>query len=138
MRQVLSRQVVCFVFAATALYAATPSGAAAQSIVDWSKPQTGKSRFVLNPDLTPADLGAGEEKKPAPVAVVARAPACGDGCKMEQPDAPRETRRGYSNFPHYYGSDERTRALIVVNAKAMHDATQQVESRKRSFRFRRR
>jgi hypothetical protein len=134
----------CAAFAlllATGFAGAPLSGAHAQGIVDLSKPQTGKSRFVLNSDMTPADLGARQAAKPAPVAVVSRAPACGEGCKMEQPDVPRETRnprRGYAYVPGFHGSDERTRAFIVVNAKSIHDATQKAEQHKRTYRFRRR
>lgn len=48
---------------AIALAAAIPAHGHAQSVIDLSKPQTGKSRFVLNADLTPADLGVVEENE---------------------------------------------------------------------------
>jgi hypothetical protein len=120
-----------------AILAATSSGASAQSIVDLSKPQIGKSRFVLNPDFTPATLGGMPEQKPKPAEAAARVPACGEGCKMEQPVVPPEQHAGYS-------SDERGRyrssAVPVFSAVAAAKAAKQVEDvkarQKSTFRFR--
>ena len=120
-----------------AIVAATSSGASAQSIVDLSKPQTGKSRFVLNPDLTPATLGGLPEQKPKPVQAAARTPACGEGCKMEQPVLPPEQRAAYISDErgHY-----RPSAAPVFAVAAATKAAKQVEDvkaqQKKTFRFR--
>jgi hypothetical protein len=94
-----------------AIVGLAPVASAQSALVDLSKPQPGKSRFVLNTDLTPADLGAVGEPKAAPAAL-SRVPACGEGCKMEQPvqaraDQPAEPAEDRS------GSN-RSRTVAVV------------------------
>jgi hypothetical protein len=108
MRRILGSLIVT-----AALAAAAPSGASAQSIVDLSKPQPGKSRFVLNPDLTPADLGAAEAAKPTPAAALSRVPACGESCKMEPPV---QARAADSRAPDEARSGNRGRVIVAVGA----------------------
>jgi hypothetical protein len=109
MRHILGSCVV------VAFLAAAPAGASAQTIVDLSKPQTGKSRFVLKPDMTPADLGRVEEEKAVPVAALSRVPACGEGCKMEQPELPREQQYGYRDDPNTQRTRSGTRVIFITN-----------------------
>jgi hypothetical protein len=141
----LARESVmrCTAFAllvATGLAGTPQSGAQAQGIVDLSKPQTGKSRFVLNPDMTPADLGAREPQQPAPVAAVARAPACGEGCKMEQPDVVREKRYGYRDEPASSRTRNGTRVILIgnFNGSQPQQAAKPAPAPRKTFRFRRR
>jgi hypothetical protein len=132
MRYLLSASCVI----ATIVCSATASSAQS-AIVDLSEPQTGKSQFVLNADLTPADLGAAPEApKPVPVAAVSRVPACGEGCKLEQPDVPKESGWGGSLvMPGYSPLDqERARAYVTKNALKIHNAT---KDERRKFRRRR-
>lgn len=117
------------------------SSASAQSIVDLSQPQTGKSRFVLNADMTPADLGAASE--PArPVAVAPRVPACGEGCKLEQPVMPREKAYGYRDEPGSSGSRSGTgpRVIVVnnVNGNRAQQPAKPAPAQRSGFRMRRR
>lgn len=123
----------------TAVCAAAASGASAQSIVDLSKPQTGKARFVHNADLTPADLGRAEERK-APALAASRVPACGEGCKMEQPELPREARSySYGREPGQYRSGGGTRVIFVGNFGAGgRKAAQPAAAPHKPLRFRRR
>ena len=104
------------------IVAVAPSGAGAQSaIVDLSKPQAGKSRFVLNADMTPAALGnAAEAKKPVPVAAAARVPACGEGCKMEQPELPREQSYSYRDDSGSHRTRNGTRVIFINNVNGSH------------------
>lgn len=134
------RHVVGSLIVAAALAATVPSSATAQSIVDLSKPPTGKSRFVLNSDMTPADLGMREPVKPAPVAVVSRVPACGEGCKMEQPDLPREQRYGYRSEPGAYRARNGTRVILVGNLSRNQpqQTAKPAPAPRKTFRFRRR
>lgn len=132
------RSLVTCVFVAVVGLA---SSASAQSIVDFSQPQTGKSRFVLNADMTPADLGAASE--PAkPVAVVPRVPACGEGCKLEQPVMPRDKAYGYRDEPGSSGSRGGTgpRAIVVNNVNRNHtqQAAKPAVVQRSGFRMRRR
>lgn len=60
------------------------SSASAQSIVDLSQPQTGKSRFVLNADMTPANLGAAADDEAKPAASASRVLGCREGCRSDQ------------------------------------------------------
>jgi hypothetical protein len=130
MRHVLS--VSCLV-AAIAGFA--PDASAQSAVVDLSEPQTGKSRFVLNADMTPADLGgAAQAEKPMPVAAVSRVPACGEGCKLEQPTMPREKAYGYRDEAGSSGT--RTRVIVVNNMNA--NQAQQAAKPRKTFRFRRR
>jgi hypothetical protein len=142
--------------------ALAPSDALAQSaIVDLSKLQPGTSRFVLNADMTPAALGVvAEPQKPTPAAVVSRVPACGEGCKLEQPrqartnrpSEPEEIRSGSNRGGTVAvvgapGSDTRKMQAnkdrpVAVSAHTRKDGTQ-VSAHTRSapssgFRFRRR
>ena len=122
-------------------FATAPTGASAQSaLVDLSKPQSGKSRFVLNADLTPANLGAAEEEKPQPAAAAARVPACGEGCTMEQPDMPREARSGYRRDPYSYRTRNGTRVILVgsFGSKQAQQTAKPAPAPRRTFRFRRR
>lgn len=122
-------------------FANAPTGADAQSaLVDLSKPQAGKSRFVLNTDLTPASLGATEEEKPQPAAAASRVPACGEGCMMEQPDVPRETRYGYGRDPYSYQTRSRTRVILVgrFGSNQPPQTAKPAPAPRRTFRFRRR
>ncbi|MGD9920956.1 MAG: hypothetical protein AB7V13_05860 [Pseudorhodoplanes sp.] len=131
------RAAVLSIGISLAFAATVPSIAAAQGIVDLSKPQTGKSRFVLNADMTPADLGRAKDEKTDPVvATVSRVPACGQGCRMEQPDVPKESRGGgFIALPGYSPFDqERTRAYIADNALKIHNAS---KNERRKFRRRR-
>ena len=134
------RHVVCSLIVAAAFAGTVPSGASAQSIVDLSKPQTGKSRFVLNSDMTPADLGAGEPEKPAPVAAVSRAPACGEGCKLEQSELPREQRYGYRSEPGSYRTRSGTHVILIgnLNGNQPQQTAKPAPAPRKTFRFRRR
>lgn len=132
------RSLVSCVFVAVVGLA---SSASAQSIVDFSQPQTGKSRFVLNADMTPADLGAASE--PAkPVAVVPRVPACGEGCKLEQPVMPRDKAHGYRDESGSSGSRSGTgpRVIVVNNVNRNHtqQAAKPTAVQRSGFRMRRR
>lgn len=94
------------------------SVASAQSgLVDLSQPQPGKSRFVLNADLTPADLGAVEQPKAVPAVALSRVPACGEGCRIEQPVSARtdqvRTDRPAEPVEDRSGSN-RSRAVAVI------------------------
>ncbi len=91
-------RVALFLFVAAIIAFSAPSGTVAQSIIDLSKPQTGKSRFVLNSDLTPADLGEVEAETSAN-----REPGVS---RVGSPMAPTADRR------------------IVVNAYTRKDGTQ--------------
>jgi hypothetical protein len=135
------RHVVGSLIAVISLAFAASSGASAQSaLVDLSMPQTGKSRFVLNPDLTPADLGAAEEQKAVPVAAVSRVPACGEGCKMQQPDLPREPSYGYRDESGSSRTRNGTRVIFIsnVNGNQPQQAAKPTASARKTFRFRRR
>jgi hypothetical protein len=117
------------------------SSAFGQSIVDLSQPQKGKSRFVLNADMTPADLGAASE--PAkPVAVVPRVPACGEGCKLEQPVMRRDRVYGYRDEPGSSGSRSGTGPRVIVISNVNGNQTQQAAkpapAQRSGFRMRRR
>lgn len=120
---------------------ALPAGASAQSIVDLSKPQTGKSRFVLNADMTPADLGKGEAPQPMPAAAAApRAPACGEGCKLEQTDAPptaHESRRAFRPVPGLAQSGAAGTYVMAVGGTIARQ-TEESRTRRKTFQFRRR
>jgi hypothetical protein len=121
-------------------FAAAPAAADAQSaLVDLSKPQSGKARFVLNADLTPADLGRSEEKQ-QPALAAARVPACGEGCKMEQPELPREARSySYSREPGQYRSDRGTRVILIGNfGPRGRKAAESAPAPRKTLRFRRR
>lgn len=111
------RRVIGTLLVAASLASAVPSVASAQSIVDLSKLQTGKSRFVLNPDLTPADIGAAETVKPTPVAALSGVPACGEGCKMEQPV---QARAADSREPEEARSGSRGRVVAIVGVGGSH------------------
>lgn len=132
MRHVLSASCIL------AIVAAASSGAAAQSVLDLSKPQTGKSRFVLNSDMTPATLGVPPDAKAKPVQAAARTPACGEGCKMEQPVLPPEQHAAYGSDER--GGRSRSGAVPVFAAVAGAKAVKQVEDvkaqQKKTFRFR--
>jgi hypothetical protein len=134
------RHVAYSLMVAAALAVTVPPGATAQSIVDLSKPQTGKSRFVLNSDMTPADLGMREPDKPAPAAVVSRAPACGEGCKLEQPDLPRTQRYGYRDEPTTPRTRNGTRVILVgnFNGNQPQQTAKPAPAPRKTFRFRRR
>jgi hypothetical protein len=138
MRHVLS--VSCLV----AVIAGFASDASAQSaVVDLSAPQSGKSRFVLNADLTPADLGgAAQAEKPMPVAAVSRVPACGEGCKLDQPAMPREKAYGSRDEAGSSGtrSGTRTRVIVVnnMNGNQAQQAAKPAAPPRKTFRFRRR
>lgn len=123
MRHLLSASCV------VAIIAAWAPDASAQGIVDLTKPQTGKSRFVLNPDLTPADLGATEEEKPVPVAAVSRVPACGEGCKMEQPDLPYGRTYSYRDDSASYRTRSGTRVIFINNNVNGHQPQQAAKGR---------
>ncbi len=114
---------------------------AQSAIVDLSKPQTGKSRFVLNADMTPADLGAASEPA-TPVAVAPRIPACGEGCKLEQPVMPRENAYGYRGEPGSSGSRSGTgpRVIVIsnVNGSQTQQAAKPAPAQRSGFRMRRR
>jgi hypothetical protein len=133
MRHVLSAS--CVIVAIVGLV----SGASAQSIVDLSKPQTGKSRFVLNADMTPADLG-GAAQAVKPVAAVSRVPACGEGCKLEQPMMPREKAYGYRDEPGSSGTRNGPRVIAIsnVNGHQTQQAAKPAAAPRKTFRFRRR
>jgi hypothetical protein len=132
------RRLVPCVFVAVVVLA---SSASAQSIVDLSQPQTGKSRFVFNADMTPADLGAASESS-RPVAVAPRVPACGEGCKLEQPVMPREKAYGYRDEPGSSGSRSGTgpRVIVVnnVNGNQAQQAAKPAPAQRSGFRMRRR
>lgn len=132
------RRLVCRVFVAVV---GLSSAASAQSIVDLSQPQTGKSRFVLNADMTPADIGAASESA-RPVAVAPRVPACGEGCKLEQPVMPREKAYGYRDEPGSSGSRSGTgpRVIVVnnVNGNLAQQAAKPAPAQRSGFRMRRR
>jgi hypothetical protein len=132
------RRLVSCVFVAVVGLA---SAASAQSIVDFSQPQTGKSRFVLNADMTPADLGAASEPA-TPVAVAPRVPACGEGCKLEQPVMPREKAYGYRDEPGASGSRSGTGPRVIVISNANGNQAQQAAkpapAQRSGFRMRRR
>jgi hypothetical protein len=108
------RYVATAVLLAVAILTTAASRASAQSaIVDLSKPEPGTSRFVLNADMTPAALGVvAEPEKPTPVAAVSRVPACGEGCKLEQPVVVRQSAYGRSGEP---GSNRSGTAVIAVS-----------------------
>jgi hypothetical protein len=134
----MRRCVVAFVLAAVG--AGTATGAWAQSIVDLSKPQPGKSRFVLNADMTPADLGVRDEQKVPPAAAASRIPACGEGCTMYQPTSPRAAGSGYSSEAGAYRSGNNARGYFVAagvgNTNAAH--VQAKPEPRKTFRSRRR
>jgi hypothetical protein len=134
------RQAIFSLLVATAFSATTLPGASAQSIVDLSTPQTGKSRYVLNPDLTPADLGSREPRMPAPVAAPARGPACGEGCKLEQPDIPREQRYGERRESNAYSTRSGTRVVLIGSFRGNQSqhAAKPAPAPRKTFRFRRR
>ena len=95
--------------------ALVPAGAAAQSaLVDLSTPQSGKSRFVLKPDMTPADLGRVEEES-LPVAAASRVPGCGEGCRMQQPTVHREPFAGGRDTPTSQRSQSDARVIVIGN-----------------------
>jgi hypothetical protein len=128
-------------FCVVAVAAAIPCGAAAQSIVDLSKPQTGKARFVLNADLTPATLGAPEENRTEEIPAAARVPACGEGCRMQQPDLQKSARAAQDREPGSSRSGNRTRVFILAGGgrdKPAPQASQQKPAPRKTFRFRRR
>lgn len=145
-------------FVVVAIVAGTASGACAQSVVDLSRPPAGKSRFVLNADMTPADLGVPQGAKPLPVAAPSRVPACGEGCTLDPPlqqragaaTQPQEDRSGTSRGRTVavfgvggYGAQNADPAKarpVAVGAHARKDGTQ-VNAHTRSapsFSFRRR
>jgi hypothetical protein len=126
-------------FFVIATVSAMPFQAMAQSaLVDLSKPQAGKSRFVFNPNLTPASLGTGETEEAA--MIDARAPACGVGCKMDQPELPKPVRAAYGREPGSYQSGNRTRVYIVAagGSSSEQKTAQQPAKPRKTFRFRRR
>ena len=110
---------------------------AQSALVDLSKPQTGKSRYVLNSDMSPATLGS-VEAKPEPVEAVERVPACGEGCKMEQPALPPAPRAAFTGEPGYYQSRSSTRAYVVAVGGKVQQQTEESRARRKTFRFRRR
>jgi hypothetical protein len=138
LREAVMRDALSCLFVAVAI--ALPSIASAQNIVDLSKPQTGKSRFVLKSDMTPADLGRVEEEKAVPVAALSRVPACGEGCRMEQPVLPREPYYGYRDDPNAQRTRSGTRVILItnVNRNAAQDVAKPAPAPRRTFRFRRR
>jgi hypothetical protein len=110
-----------FIVVATVGFA---SSASAQTIVDLSQPQTGKSRFVLNADMTPADLGAAAEAA-KPIAVVSRVPACGEGCRLEQPVTRRDSAHGSRDERGSSGARRGTGMRVIVVNNANGNQTQQ-------------
>ena len=124
-----------------AMVGLAPAASAQSAIVDLSKPQTGKSRFVLNADMTPADLGAPVQAA-KPVAVVSHVPACGEGCKLGQPAMPREKTYGYRDEPGSSGTRSSTGARVIVVNNANGNQTQQAAkpaaAPRSGFRMRRR
>jgi hypothetical protein len=95
---------------------------------------------VLNADMTPADIGAAQDQKAMPVAAMSRVPACGEGCKLEQPDRPRETAYGSQDQSSSDRSRNGTRVLFIsnVNGSQPQQAAKPAASPRKSFRFRRR
>ncbi len=82
------RRAFFTILASVMLAGVVPSSSFAQSaIVDLSKPQIGKSEFVLNSDFTAADLGVtrkGDEAK-ATASSSAVSDWCASGCRMLTP-----------------------------------------------------
>ncbi|MGV3634345.1 MAG: hypothetical protein ACO1NY_08325, partial [Pseudorhodoplanes sp.] len=106
------------------------------------QPQTGKSRFVLNADMTPADLGAVAEAA-RPVAAVSRVPACGEGCKLEQPAKQRDNAYGSRSEAGSSGSRSGSsgpRVIVVnnVNGNQTQQAAKPAATPRSSVRMRRR
>ncbi len=94
------------------IVAGTGSGACAQSVVDLSQPPAGKSRFVLNADMTPANLGVPQAATPIRVSAPSRVPACGEGCTLDQP---AQQRAGAPTQPQEDGlGTSRGRSVAVI------------------------
>jgi hypothetical protein len=136
------RHFIMSMAVAGAFAAVVPTVAIAQSaVVDLSKPQTGKARFVLNSDLTPADMGV-IQKGPENPGSNERVPACGVGCKLD-PTPASASRQASEPAPASAQSRNRSRVFVVAGfgGQGAAKTAQPAVARKKSgftFRFRRR
>ena len=135
------RRAFFAILASAMLAGVVPSSSFAQSaILDLSKPQIGKSEFVLNSDFTAADLGVtrkGDEAKEK-ASSSAVSDWCASGCRMLAPQtassAQADQRSAFA--PQTRGGS----SVVVVNAYTRKDGTEVATHTRRSsgFRFGRR
>lgn len=122
------RRALLTVLASVTLAALTPSvGVAQSSIVDLSKPQTGKSEFVLNADFSAANLGAARKDAETPkVPTSATSDWCANGCRMVSPEAAATAQPGQRN------ATTGRSGVVVVSSSTRKDATEAAASKRSS------
>ncbi len=124
------RRAFLAVLASMNMAVLAPSNGSAQSaVVDLSKPQMGKSEFVLNADFTAANLGGVEKdinaKKPPSSPV---SDWCASGCRMA-PTKPEQSNVAASQAAN-------RSSVVVVSANTRKIATEAAASKRSSSRIR--
>ena len=114
-------------------------GFAQSAVIDLSQPPTGKSRYVLNSDFTPADLGIA--RREAKIEAAPSAPACGILCQAAAAPGSQEPEPRKQMPERETAVQPRGRTGVLLVAGMRRDAPQAAATapRKRiSFRFGRR